>query len=132
MDMEREIRKLYEFLHIDYIMSDEIDRVPNAIKDKRKCLLMKKAYVLLDELLKGNSDANGTIKGDDPDFPKSHHIIIVRFNHGIDDISFIDEMKGKLVEVITDCDELLISANLKNEVEFVFGYEDMYTEKETI
>ena len=112
-----------EMLRLNYIMSDESERIKNPVRDDKKYEVLRETYVEVTSLCEGTG---ATVSGDDPDFPKDLHQIVVTFQNGIDDIEFIAEAKRKLVKAIENADCLLVSAGIKGNVEFLFGFSDIY------
>ena len=121
-----EIAKLLALLKIDYMFSGEAERIKNAKRNDEKYELLCETLINCYELAKQHG---GELKGNNPDFPCSCHVIDLVLP--TDDELILRETKSKLSAAINSCEELNIDTDLKGNVHFFFGFEDVYTPRET-
>lgn len=119
-----EFSKLLAKMYVDYILSDERERISNPVRDDKKYEDLQKSWLQCAEMA---ARYKGKIEGQNPDFPCSCHLIKLVFPTENDEI-ILREIKSNLAETIDACDEVNIDTDIKGNVRFHFGFEDVYTE----
>ncbi len=126
MTIEEKIAKLNAFLKVDYMLSDEMERISNPKRNDKKYNLLREAWqdcYVLAEVCKGK------IEGNSPDFPCDCHFIKLVFYTENDEV-ILREIKDKLANAINYADEVNINTDRKGNLRIYFGFEDVYTPRE--
>ena len=121
--LESKLAQLLAFLKVDYLLSDERERIADPICHKGKLDAFKRTLQDCCELAKAYQ---GKLESDDPEFPKGCHLIQLVLPTENDEI-ILRELKTKLADAIESADEINIDTDLKGNVRFYFGFEDIYT-----
>lgn len=120
------LSKMIAQMYVDYMLSDERERIINPKRNDNKYDNLLRAWVDCTELA---VKYKGKIEGQNPEFPCGCHLIKLWFPTENDEI-ILREIKSNLAETIQNCDEVNIDTDLKGNVQFHFGFEDVYTERE--
>lgn len=124
--MDFTLDQLIAFLRADYIFSGESERIKNPTLHKAKYNLLTQTWQNCYELAKMYK---GKISGTDPDFPCGCHLVELNFPTENDEM-ILGEIKSKLADSINNADEVNIDTDIKGNVRFYFGFEDVYTGEE--
>lgn len=126
MSIERKLANLVALLKVDYIMSNESERIHNPKRNDNKYNLLCETWQSCYELAE---QYKGKISGQDPDFPCNCHLVNLVFPTENDEI-ILRETKAKLSNAIQNADEVNIDTDKKGNLRIYFGFEDVYTPRE--
>lgn len=124
MNGNDDISKLLAKMYVDYMLSDEKERILNPERNDKKYADLQKSWLQCAEIA---AKYKGKIEGQNPNFPCSCHLIKLVFPTENDEI-VLREIKSNLAETIEVCDEVNLDTDIKGNVEFYFGFENVYTE----
>lgn len=127
MTIDEKWAKLIAFLRMDYLVSDERERITNPVRDDTKYNLLCGTWQDCYELAKAYQ---GKLEGQNPDFPCDCHLIKLVFPTETDEI-ILREIKSKLANAINSADEVNIDTDINGNLQIHFGFEDVYTPKGT-
>lgn len=118
--------KLIAFLKVDYMLSEERERITNPVRDEGKYNLLCETWQDCYELAKAYQ---GELKGQNPDFPCDCHVVKLVFPTETDEI-ILREIKSKLANAINNADEVNIDTTTNGNLRIHFGFEDVYSPRE--
>lgn len=120
--------KLIAFLKVDYMLSDERERIKNPIRDDKKYNLLCESWQLCYDL---SEQYKGKLDGNDPDFPCGCHFIKLVFPTENDEIILREISKGAFAKSVDNADEVNIDTDKKGNLRIYFGFEGVYVPRET-
>ena len=126
MTVDERVGTMLALLKVDYLMSNEMDRIPNAKRNDDKYVLLCETWQNCYELAK---QYKGKLEGNKPDFPCDCNFINLEFPTETDEI-VLREAKSKLANAIENADEVNIDTDIKGNLRIFFGFEDVYTPRE--
>lgn len=126
MTVEKKISQLIAFLKMDYLMSNESERIMNPVRDDSKynllCECLSNCYSLSEQY-------EGKLNGVSPDFPCSCHTISLILPTENDEI-IMGKIKGKLANAINSADEVSIYTDIGGNTYICFCFENVYSPRE--
>lgn len=126
MTVDERVGTLLALLKVNYLMSDETDRIPNAKRNDEK-------YVLLCETWQNCYDLaeqyKGKLEGNNPTFPCDCNYVELVFPTETEEI-VLREVKEKLADAIRNADEVNMDTDIKGNLRMFFGFENVYTPRE--
>lgn len=123
---EEKLAKAIALLKVDYMLSDEMERISNPKRNDNKYRLLCETWQKCVDLAK---EYQGKLEGNDPDFPMDCHLIKLVFPTETEEI-ILREMRTKLADAISNCDEVNIDTDIKGNLQIHFGFENVYTPRE--
>ena len=127
MTVEEKWAQLIAFLKVDYMLSEENERIKNPKRNDEKYETLCLTWQDCDKLAKLYQ---GKLKGDNPEFPTSCHLIQLKFPTENGEI-ILREIKIKLANAINRADEVNIDTDRNGNVNIYFGFENVYVEKDS-
>lgn len=127
MTIEEKWAQLIALLKVDYMLSEENDRIKNPKRNDEKYEALCQTWQDCDKLAK---IYKGKLEGENPEFPTCCHLIQLKFPTENNEI-ILREIKAKLANAIMRADEVNIDTDRNGNVNFYFGFEDVYTERES-
>lgn len=127
MTYEEKLAQAIALIKVDYMLSSERERIINPKRNDNKYNLLCETWQNCYDLAK---EYKGKLSGEDPDFPCGCHLIQLIFPTENDEI-VLREIKAKLASAINNADEVNIDTDIKGNIRINFGFEDVYTPRET-
>ncbi len=120
------LRKLKELIIIDYILSDERERIINPIVDEDKLSLYNNVILRCKEYENGR---NVKFDYDDPSFPKCIHMITIKFLTFNDEYEIIGK-EMQLFNLIACADSVILDTDKIGNIRIDLFFENIYMERE--
>ena len=126
MTVQEKLARLIALIRVDYMLSDEGERIHNPKRNDNKYSLLCETWQNCYDLAK---QYKGNLDGNDPNFPCDCHFIKLVFPTENDEI-ILREIKSKFADAINSADEVNIDTDIKGNIRIYFGFEDVYTSRE--
>lgn len=117
--------KLLALEYMNYILSDEMDRITNPVVDQYKY----KLYLYsIEKILYFSMKNKCNVSYTNPVFPTSYHLISLLFPTSNDEIG-LPKDDIEIFNIISKADGFNMDTDLFGNIRFYFGFENIYKER---